>query len=356
MLFNWAMLGIMLAAAVVSATVVLAVSAAPAEIFDVLSAPHVAANIGNIAHAMFEMVEKAARAVDTVHDGVETAWNMMATRFSPFMICGPITFLYHESVYFLCYVPWLILDAMPSMHKYKIQPDKVNDLPQQMRCLRQLIFSHIFIQFPMMLTFHLVVDLFGFQIAGPLPAFSQLLWQIPAFLVIEDFYFYWMHRFLHWKKIYKYVHKVHHEHKSPFGITAEYAHPIETVVLGLGTLLGPLLLCRHLFTLWVYLGVRLWETVEDHSGYDVPFNPTNLIPFWGGPVHHDFHHKTFDGPYSSIFTYCDYLFGTDKKWREHQRKLRVRGEESVFYPAVFRGAPNMKAVEAAAQGEAKKAN
>ena len=96
MLFNWAMLGIMLAAAVVSATVVLAVSAAPAEIFDVLSAPHVAANIGNIAHAMFEMVEKAARAVDTVHDGVETAWNMMATRFSPFMICGPITFLYHE--------------------------------------------------------------------------------------------------------------------------------------------------------------------------------------------------------------------------------------------------------------------
>ena len=96
MLFNWAMLGIMLAAAVVSATVVLAVSAAPAEILDVLSAPQFAANLGNIAHAMLDMMDKAAHAVDAVHDGVEKAWNMMATKFSPFMICGPITFLYHE--------------------------------------------------------------------------------------------------------------------------------------------------------------------------------------------------------------------------------------------------------------------
>jgi len=62
-------------------------------------------------------------------------------------------------------------------------------------------------------------------------------------------------------------------------------------------------------------------------------------------VHHDFHHKTFDGPYSSIFTYCDYLFGTDARWREHQLQLRraVGKEESVFYPAVFRGAPHVKA-------------
>ena len=70
----------------------------------------------------------------------------------------------------------------------------------------------------MMLTFHFVVDLFGFKIAGPLPPFSDLAWQIPVFLVIEDFYFYWVHRFLHWKRIYKYIHKVHHEHKAPFGI------------------------------------------------------------------------------------------------------------------------------------------
>lgn len=31
---------------------------------------------------------------------------------------------------------------------------------------------------------------------------------------------------------------------------------------------------------------RLWETVEDHCGYDLPWymNPTGLIPFWGGKL------------------------------------------------------------------------
>ena len=96
MIVNWAGMGIGLAAAVVSATLVLAVSAAPAEIFDVMYAPHVAANIGNVARAVLDVIDKVARGADNLHDGVEKAWNMMATRFSPFMICGPITFLYHE--------------------------------------------------------------------------------------------------------------------------------------------------------------------------------------------------------------------------------------------------------------------
>jgi methylsterol monooxygenase len=49
-----------------------------------------------------------------------------------------------------------------------------------------------------------------------------------------------MHRFMHWPPFYKKVHKVHHEYAAPFGIAAEYAHPIETMILGLGTIGGPL--------------------------------------------------------------------------------------------------------------------
>jgi len=100
---------------------------------------------------------------------------------------------------------------------------------------------------------------------------------------------------------------VHHHYAAPFGITAEYAHPIETLFLGLGTLLGPMFFARHLLTVWVcdvtygvsclrfhanphepfhqvWLVFRLYETIEDHSGYILPwyFNPTSLIPFWGG--------------------------------------------------------------------------
>jgi len=195
----------------------------------------------------------------------------------------------------------------------------------------------------MLLLFHWVAQFLGFSMALPLPPVRDLAWQLPAFFVIEDFYFYWVHRGLHHKSVYKYVHKVHHEHKHPFGIAAEYAHPVETFILGIGTLLGPLFFAKHMITLWAWLLVRLWETVEDHSGYDLPFNPTNLIPFWGGAVHHDYHHKTFEGPYSSIFTWCDWIFGTDAGFRAQQKKLR--GGREGAYPAQFRGAPNAQALE-----------
>ena len=91
------------------------------------------------------------------------------------------------------------------------------------------------------------------------------LGQLPAFFAIEDFYFYWVHRGLHHKRVYKYIHKVHHEHTHPFGITAEYAHPAETLLLGVGTLLGPLLFARHMVTLWAWLLVRLWETAGPYT-------------------------------------------------------------------------------------------
>ena len=53
--------------------------------------------------------------------------------------------------------------------------------------------------------------------------------QIFICAVIEDTWHYFLHRALHDKRIYKYIHKVHHHHQSPFGMTAEYAHPAETI-------------------------------------------------------------------------------------------------------------------------------
>ena len=53
--------------------------------------------------------------------------------------------------------------------------------------------------------------------------------QMVVCLIIEDTWQYWFHRLLHHKSIYKYVHKIHHHFQAPFGMVAEYAHPIETV-------------------------------------------------------------------------------------------------------------------------------
>jgi len=119
-----------------------------------------------------------------------------------------------------------------------------------------------------------------------------------------------VHRFLHWKAIYGYVHKIHHTFKAPFGIVAEYAHPVETIVLGIGFFIPMLLLCDHLLFMFIWFLVRMVQTHEAHCGYELPFNPLYLVPFYGGARAHDLHHKTFECNYSSTFTYWDRIFGT----------------------------------------------
>ena len=40
------------------------------------------------------------------------------------------------------------------------------------------------------------------------------------------------------------------------------------------------------------------------------------ISHFVGARFHDFHHSNFNGNYASIFVWWDWLFGTDKQWKE----------------------------------------
>lgn len=49
--------------------------------------------------------------------------------------------------------------------------------------------------------------------------------------------------------------------------------------------------------------------------FDFPFTPTKYIPFYGGAEYHDYHHYVggqSQSNFASVFTYCDYLYGTDR--------------------------------------------
>lgn len=80
---------------------------------------------------------------------------------------------------------------------------------------------------------------------------------------------------------------------------------LETLILGTGFFIGIVLLCDHVILLWAWVTIRLLETIDVHSGYDIPLNPLNLIPFYAGSRHHDFHHMNFIGNYASTFTWWD---------------------------------------------------
>jgi 4-alpha-methyl-delta7-sterol-4alpha-methyl oxidase len=69
---------------------------------------------------------------------------------------------------------------------------------------------------------------------------------------------------------------------TPFGLTSEYAHPAEILFLGFATIVGPAITGPHLITLWLWMVLRVLETVEAHSGYHFPWSLSNFIPLYGG--------------------------------------------------------------------------
>ena len=100
------------------------------------------------------------------------------------------------------------------------------------------------------------------------------------------------HRWLHADRD-RYIrfHKPHHIFTAPFCWTSHAVHPVEMLLQSVGAMVGPVFLGMNLRTLWVWLAVRQWQGVLDHTGYELPIDPIGWIPGVGGTKFHDNHHK-----------------------------------------------------------------
>jgi sterol desaturase/sphingolipid hydroxylase (fatty acid hydroxylase superfamily) len=65
------------------------------------------------------------------------------------------------------------------------------------------------------------------------PSFTELFVQVMIVYFIEDFFFYWGHRFFHSYPVLYKMHKVHHEYDTLFTWITEYFHPLDFVVANL---------------------------------------------------------------------------------------------------------------------------
>jgi len=156
---------------------------------------------------------------------------------------------------------------------------------------------------------------------SPIPSFRVLLPQILGCMMIDDAWFYFWHRLFHAVPfLYRTIHKQHHRFYRPNVFATEYAHPIEDLwVNSLGTILGPMVLGVHPLLLIAYPAMKLYQSMEAHSGFNIPFpfSVTSIIDSMDCAPAHDFHHSHNVGNFGGWTMVLDWVFGTDTKYENH---------------------------------------
>jgi sterol desaturase/sphingolipid hydroxylase (fatty acid hydroxylase superfamily) len=138
--------------------------------------------------------------------------------------------------------------------------------------------------------------------------------QVLFAFVIDDVWFYFMHRMMHENKfLLKNIHSIHHRATTPFPLEYLYAHPLEWMLGMIGVVIGFLLILLimpiNVYAFLIFGLIRNLHEIHIHSDLELPI--LSKIPLISKTRHHDDHHAKLNGNYSSTFTWMDKIFKTD---------------------------------------------
>ncbi|MSP63893.1 MAG: fatty acid hydroxylase family protein [Myxococcales bacterium] len=240
---------------------------------------------------------------------MENLWRLLIESCSDFTLyaLGPTVAV--NVAYLVGSVCSLALDRLPSLRRYKIQ-QRSNDRAALWRCVRHVVLNKFLAEIPMTVAAYPIFLWLGVRKDLPLPGLGTVVATLVASFVIEDAWHYFAHRSLHTRWGWKHIHFMHHHYTTPFGVAANYAHPLETLWTGFGTVLPVLLFRPHLATMLLWIIVRQLQAISVHVGYDFPWRPSRFLPFLGGARFHDRHHRRFNRNYAPTFVWIDRLLGT----------------------------------------------
>ena len=144
------------------------------------------------------------------------------------------------------------------------------------------------------------------------------LWWIPVSLVltliVHDAYFYWMHRILHHKKLFKVTHLVHHQSTNPSPWTSYSFHFLEAIAEGAVVILLVFTMPLHPLTIGLFALSSFVINVYGHLGYEIMpkgFRKTFLFEIINTSTFHNLHHQKFKGNYGLYLRVWDRLMGTE---------------------------------------------
>ena len=154
-----------------------------------------------------------------------------------------------------------------------------------------------------------------------------------VFLLAQETYYYWVHRWMHRPGVYDRVHRWHHESIETTAWTAFSFHPIEAVLQAVFLPISVLIIPMHVFAFLTLLAVMTLSATINHAGIEVFPASWSRIPVLRGLIgatHHDVHHKQARYNFGLYFTFWDKWMGTESpKFADRFRSMTEKQSSQV---------------------------
>ncbi len=144
--------------------------------------------------------------------------------------------------------------------------------------------------------------------------YVYFFFSIVLMIFIHDTYFYWTHRLMHWKPLFKIAHKTHHLSTNPTPFAAYAFHPIEAVVeIGIIPLIA-FTMPYHPTALAAFSIYAILLNVTGHLGFELfpkGFASHRIFKWHNTSTHHNMHHRLVKCNYGLYFNIWDRLMKTN---------------------------------------------
>lgn len=133
-------------------------------------------------------------------------------------------------------------------------------------------------------------------------------------IIVHDAYFYWAHRIMHYPKLFRLLHRLHHKSYNPSPFTSYSFDLGEALVNAIFLPLVLLVLPMHPAALFIFVTHMMLRNAIGHCGYEIfPANKYGLPLFgWLTTVtHHDLHHAHAGYNMGLYFSWWDRWMGTE---------------------------------------------
>jgi len=148
-------------------------------------------------------------------------------------------------------------------------------------------------------------------------------------MLVQDTYFYWTHRLMHHRRLFRYFHLTHHRSLNPNPWSTYSVNPLEAVVDAGANVIILFTIPAHGLALFLFSWINTAYAIYGHLGYEI--FPPGTATHWAGrwintSVAHNTHHAKARYNYGWYFLFWDRLMGTlEPEYEQRYSKVAYSG-------------------------------